>query len=149
MRVSCPAFDNGERIPRHYTADGENVSPPLSWSDPPPGTKSIALICDDPDAPSGTFVHWLAWGISPELRELPENVKPGARDVIQGTNGFGKIGYGGPSPPPGNPHRYFFRLYALDTLLQLPAGATKEQVLRAMQGHVLAQAELMGVYARR
>ena len=148
MRVSCPAFDNGERIPRHYTADGENVSPPLSWSDPPPGTKSIALICDDPDAPSGTFVHWLAWGISPGLRELSESVKPGARDVIQGTNGFGKIGYGGPSPPPGNPHRYFFRLYALDYEPQLKRGATRAALERAIEAHVLAEGRLMGKYGR-
>ena len=142
--LSSSAFAQGKPIPAKYTCDGPDISPPLAWSDAPRGTQSFALIMDDPDAPAGTWVHWVLFNLPAQTHQLAEKAAQG----VQGCNSWGRLGYGGPCPPSGT-HRYFFRLYALDTLLQLPAGATKEQVLRAMQGHVLAQAELMGVYARR
>ncbi len=142
--LSSSAFAQGKPIPAKYTCDGLDISPPLAWGDAPMGTQSFALIMDDPDAPAGTWVHWVLFNLPAQTHQLAEKATQG----VQGRNSWGRLGYGGPCPPSGT-HRYFFRLYALDTLLQLPAGATKEQVLRAMQGHVLAQAELMGVYARR
>ena len=148
LRVTSSAFADGDTIPRHYTADGEDVSPPLTWSDLPHGTQSLVLVCDDPDAPSGTFVHWLAWDIEPNLCELHEGVAPLTRDLIQGKNGFGKVGYGGPSPPPGKPHRYFFRLYALDYRPELKPGAKRAELDRAIEAHVLAEGTLMGKYGR-
>ncbi len=151
LTLESTAFGAGERIPAKYTADGQDVSPPLRWSEPPEGTKSFALICDDPDAPRGTWVHWLIWNIPADVRELPEAVPPReelANGARQGTNDFGRIGYGGPAPPPGRPHRYFFRLYALDTVLELPAGARRAELEDAMKGHVLAGGELMGTYGR-
>jgi Raf kinase inhibitor-like YbhB/YbcL family protein len=151
MELKGQAFQLGEMIPAKYTCDGPDVSPPLTWSDPPAGTKSFALISDDPDAPVGTWVHWVVWNIPASSRSLEENLPKkeslsnGAR---QGTTDFRRIGYGGPCPPSGT-HRYFFRLYALDTTLDLPAATTKKDLEKAMQGHVLAQAELMGKYRRR
>jgi Raf kinase inhibitor-like YbhB/YbcL family protein len=150
--ISSAAFGDGGGIPTQYTADGRNDSPPLEWGDPPPGTRSFALVCDDPDAPRGTFVHWVLWNLPAETRHLHSAVPQtptlpdGAR---QGTNGFGRIGYGGPSPPPGPQHRYLFKLYALDAPLPLDAGATKEQVLEAMRGHQLAEGILTGMYGRK
>jgi hypothetical protein len=149
--LTSTAFTEGGTIPRKHTCDGEDVSPPLIWDNVPGGTKSFALICDDPDAPMGTWVHWVLFNLPADTRSLPEAVPPdkelpsGAR---QGTNDFRKIGYGGPCPPPGKPHRYFFKLYALDTTLDLPAGSTKAQVVKAMDGHVLAEGQLMGKYGR-
>ena len=148
FRVSSTAFADGDTIPRRFTADGENVSPPLSWSDLPTGTHSVALICDDPDAPSGRFVHWLAWNIDPDLYELHEGVPPLTRDFVQGANGFGDVGYGGPSPPPGKPHRYFFLLYALDNRPKLRPGAKRTELQRAIEAHVLAEGMLVGKYGR-
>lgn len=151
LRVESTAFANGGRIPAKYTADGPDVSPPLSWEGAPESTRSFAVICDDPDAPRGTWVHWLIWNIPPEKTGLPEGVPPdpelpdGSR---QGTNDFGRIGYGGPAPPPGKPHRYFFRVYALDTVLEVPPGARRPALEEAMRGHVLAYGELMGMYGR-
>lgn len=139
-----------QNIPQHYTCDGDNVSPPLAWGNVPEGTKSLALIADDPDAPGGTFTHWVIFNIPPHVRELPEDVR---RDEIlpngarQGINSFQKIGYGGPCPP-GGTHRYYFKLYALDALLDLPAGVSKEHLVDAMHGHVLAETEVMGKYSR-
>ena len=151
LQLSSPAFPHGEAIPAKYTADGADVSPPLQWSDPPAETRSFVLICDDPDAPRGTWVHWLIWNIPADARRLPEGI-PTKRELPdgarQGTNDFGRIGYGGPAPPPGKPHRYFFRLYALDTVLDVPAGARRPELEQAMQGHVLARGELMGTYGR-
>lgn len=150
LELSSPVIRN-QNIPRHYTCDGENVSPPLAWGDVPEGTKSLALIADDPDAPGGTFTHWVLYNLPPHLRELPEDVR---RDetlpngAMQGTNSFRKIGYGGPCPP-GGTHRYYFKLYALDTELDLAPGATKERLLDAMRGHVLAETEVMGKYSRQ
>jgi Raf kinase inhibitor-like YbhB/YbcL family protein len=123
----------------------------LRWSDPPPKTKSFALICDDPDAPRGTWVHWVLFSLPGDRRQLEEGVP--AQEVLPGgakqvTNDFGKVGYGGPAPPPGKPHRYFFKLYALDTLLELAPRVTKDQLVAAMRGHVLAEGQLMGKYGR-
>ncbi len=151
IEVSSPAFQAGATIPKPYTGDGADRSPPLRWSEPPAGTKSLALICDDPDAPRGTWVHWVLFNLPASIRELEEGVPTketldnGAK---QGKNDFGKIGYGGPAPPKGKPHRYFFKLYALDTTLDLPAGTTKAQLEKTMQGHILAEGQLMGIYRR-
>jgi len=144
------AFEHGGMIPRQYTCDGKDMSPPLKWDSVPDGTKSLALICDDPDAPIGTWVHWVVFNIPPDTRELPENVPldkvlpDGAR---QGITDFGNNGYGGPCPPSGT-HRYFFRIYALDTELDLQPDATKADLVAAMKGHVLDEGELMGKYRR-
>jgi Raf kinase inhibitor-like YbhB/YbcL family protein len=151
LEVTSTAFKEGETIPKPYTGDGKDTSPPLRWTDPPQATQSFAVICDDPDAPRGTWVHWVLFNLSAEARELPEAVpteKTLASGAKQGTNDFRNIGYGGPAPPRGKPHRYFFKVYALDTSLNVPPGTTKAQVVTAMQGHVLAEGQLMGKYAR-
>ena len=151
LQISSAAFSAGETIPKKFTCDGPDVSPNLTWTDSPPKTQSFALIMDDPDAPVGTWVHWVLYDLPADARELSEGIAKqeqlsnGAR---QGRNDFGKIGYGGPCPPPGKPHRYFFKLYALDAKLNLKSGATKAEVERAMKGHILAQAELIGKYGR-
>ena len=151
FELTSSAFVAGESIPRKYTCDGDDVSPPLGWSDPPAGTQSLALVCDDPDAPVGTWIHWVLYDLPAETRGLPEAV-PSDADLAgggrSGENSWRRLGYGGPCPPSGT-HRYFFKLYALDTTLDLSAGASKKQVLKAMEGHVLAQAELMGTYSRK
>jgi Raf kinase inhibitor-like YbhB/YbcL family protein len=151
MKLTSPAFADGTPIPERYTGDGADVSPPLVWSEAPPGTQGFALICDDPDAPVGTWVHWVIYGLPATATGLPEMVAP--TDVLpggvkQGLNDFRRVGYGGPCPPPGRPHRYFFKLYALDTGLALKPRATKADLLRAMQGHVRGEAQLMGTYQR-
>lgn len=151
MQLESTAFTHNELIPSQYTCDGEDISPPLSWSDPPADTKSLALICDDPDAPMKTWVHWVVYNLPPEIRTLPERVPAGntlSDGGFQGINDFGKIAYGGPCPPRGT-HRYFFKLYALDTALDLKSGATKATVEAAMKGHILAQTELIGRYSRQ
>ena len=152
ITLTSSAFAEGQAIPTKHTCDGENVSPGLSWSGIPEGTKSLALIADDPDAPAGTWVHWVLYDVPAATTQLPENV-PAANDVLnggkQGRNDFKKIGYGGPCPPKGNPHRYYFKLYALDQKLNLTAGATKANVEKAMKGHILAEGKLMGTYKRR
>ena len=140
------AFEQGGPIPVKYSCDGEDISPSLAWGDPPAGTQSLALIMDDPDAPSRTWDHWIVLHISPELRELPEGVKAGDLGVIFGENSWGRSDYGGPCPPSGT-HRYFFKLYALDTTLNLDETAGKSQVMAAMEGHVLAEADLMGTFS--
>jgi Raf kinase inhibitor-like YbhB/YbcL family protein len=142
LELTSTAFQEGAPIPKEHTADGRNASPPLKWPDPPGGTKSLALICEDPDAPRGTFTHWVIFNLPAESRELSAGVPQEAtlpNGTAQGTNGFGKAGYGGPSPPPGKPHRYFFKLYALDRRLDLQPGTTKEDLLAAMRGLVLAE----------
>jgi Raf kinase inhibitor-like YbhB/YbcL family protein len=151
LELTSTAFQQGETIPKQYTADGRNASPPLKWSEPPPGTRSLALVCEDPDAPRGTFTHWVVFKLPAESRELSEAIPKEAtlpNGTVQGTNGFGEVGYGGPSPPAGKPHRYFFKLFALDRPLELQPGATKDQLLAAARGHVLGEAELMGTYGR-
>ena len=150
MKISSTAFENGGNIPVKYTCDGEDVSPPLSWEGVPQEAVSLALICDDPDAPMGTWVHWVLFNIPPDVKGLPENIPPQPtldNGAVHGINDFRNYGYGGPCPP-GGTHRYFFKLYALDTKLDLKPGATKAQLLDAMEGHVLAQGELMGKYSR-
>lgn len=151
FKLTSPAFAEGQMIPSKYTADGEDISPPLSWEGLPPQTQSLVLIQDDPDAPVGTWVHWLVWNIPTEPNFLPENMPPQkvlTNGTRQGLNDFGRIGYGGPAPPSGT-HRYFFRIYALDTMLDLPAGASRGQLEKAIKGHILAQAQLMGRYTRK
>ncbi|MBI5892475.1 MAG: YbhB/YbcL family Raf kinase inhibitor-like protein [Deltaproteobacteria bacterium] len=151
MHIISTAFENNEIIPKKYTCDGQNVSPPLNWAGVPAGAKSITIICDDPDAPMGTWIHWVIYGISPDAASLPENVPPQKevlRGAKQGINDFKKIGYGGPCPPKGPAHRYFFKIYALDIELNLPAGASKKDVEKAMQGHILAEGQLVGKYGR-
>jgi Raf kinase inhibitor-like YbhB/YbcL family protein len=149
--ISSTSFPNGGDIPKKFTCDGADVSPELAWTDPPPGTKSFALIADDPDAPSGTWTHWLLFNVPPIVGSLPEGVSkidelPGGER--QGRNDFHKIGYNGPCPPPGKPHRYFFKLYALDGTLDLKPGASKQEVEQAMQSRILNQAEWIGKYRR-
>jgi Raf kinase inhibitor-like YbhB/YbcL family protein len=151
LDITSTAFVEGQTIPKQHTGDGKDTSPPLRWSDPPEQAKSFALICDDPDAPRGTWVHWVLFNLPAEARELREGIPTeetldnGAR---QGKSDFGAIGYGGPAPPKGKPHRYYFKLYAVDVMLDLPAGATKAQLLAALKGHVLAEGQLMGLYGR-
>jgi Raf kinase inhibitor-like YbhB/YbcL family protein len=151
FKLSSTAFQPGGDIPSKYTCSGVDVSPALSWSDPPAGTQSFALIADDPDAPVGNWVHWVAYDLPASARQLPEGV-PKTEAIsgggAQGQNDFRKTGYGGPCPPPGKPHRYYFKLYALDSKLNLKPGATKKAVEQAMQGHILAQAEVMGRFQR-
>ena len=151
LRLSSPAFAEGGEIPARYGCRGADVSPPLRIAGVPEGTRSLALLVEDPDAPSGLFVHWVLYDVPPGLRELPEGVpavpEPG-EGMLQGVNDFGRIGYGGPCPP-DRPHRYFFRLFALDNVPKLPPGASRAALLKAMRGHILAEARLMGIYPRR
>jgi Raf kinase inhibitor-like YbhB/YbcL family protein len=145
------AFEPGSRIPQSYTCDGRDVSPPLRWNDTPPGTKSFALICDDPDAPMGTWVHWVLYNIPADTDRLPEALPSSGQlegGALQGGNDFGGTGYGGPCPPRGKPHRYYFRLYALDRVLSVAPGLTKKALLQKMEGHILESAEFHGVYGR-
>lgn len=150
--VKSDAFEQGKAIPRKYTCEGDDISPGISWTKPPDGTKELVLICDDPDAPMGAWVHWVVWGISPDSTNLPEAVQKAdstADGLKQGKNGFGKVGYGGPCPPRGSEHRYFFRLYAVDMPLELKPKATKWDVLNAIEGHTIAKGEVMGKYGMR
>lgn len=148
--LTSAAFAPGEEIPAKYTCDGDDISPPLQWADPPAGTQSIALIADDPDAPRGTWVHWVLYNLPADSRSLPEAIPPQAEladGSRHGENSWKRSDYGGPCPPSGT-HRYFFKLYALDTLLDLDPGADKDALLKAMEGHVLAQTDVMGTYSR-
>jgi Raf kinase inhibitor-like YbhB/YbcL family protein len=144
LKVESAAFIPNGPIPEKYTCEGNNISPPLKISGIPAGSVSLAIIVDDPDAPSGVFVHWLAWNIDPGLINLPE----GADLPSQGKNDFRVNAYNGPCPPPGKPHRYFFKVYALDQKLSLPEGSTKQDLLDAIEGHVLGKGELIGTYQR-
>jgi hypothetical protein len=149
--LKTTAFAAGGEIPKKHTCDGADVSPALNWNHAPDGTQSFALIADDPDAPVGTWTHWIIWNIPARTTTLQEGVPKvgecgdGAR---QGRNDFKRIGYGGPCPPPGKPHRYFFRVYALDAKLDVKAGADRNELARAMKEHVLSETELMGTYGR-
>ena len=156
IEVTSPAFTEGKPIPTQYTCDGQDRSPVLSWTGVPEGiesTESIALIADDPDAPGGTWVHWVLYGLGPEVNEMQEGVAtsevlPGG--AKQGVNDFKRTGYGGPCPPVGHgPHRYYFKVYAMDGDIGLDPGATKAALLREMDGHILAQGQLTGTYERK
>ena len=149
--VSSAAFTDGSSIPPRHICDGEDRSPPLSWSDVPSGTGSIALIVDDPDAPGGTWVHWVLYGITPDATGLREGIPSSevtSTGAFQGKNDFNQLGYRGPCPPRGDAHRYFFKVYALDTDLELEAGLTKNELLRELSDHILARGQLMGKYQR-
>jgi len=150
MKISSAAFQNGGPIPSKYTCDGANVSPPLQWSGLPQNAKTVVLICDDPDAPAKTWVHWVVYDLPANVTTLPEAVPAVERPPVggkQGKNDFGKTGYGGPCPP-GGTHRYFFKLYAIDTETSLEPATSKDQVLKAIEGHILAQGEFIGTYKR-
>lgn len=151
LRLATNAFKVGGEIPKKFTCEGEDVSPALTWNEPPQGAQSFALIADDPDAPGGTFTHWLVYDLPAGLRRLPEGVQKGGEiqgGGRQGMNDFPKTGYAGPCPPPGKPHRYFFRLYALDEKMNLRPEAVRQELEQAMRGHILAQSEIMGKYRR-
>ncbi|MEO0081714.1 MAG: YbhB/YbcL family Raf kinase inhibitor-like protein [candidate division WOR-3 bacterium] len=152
MTLTSPAFTNGQTIPVRHTGDGENLSPELNWTDVPENTQSFALICSDPDAPGGTFIHWVIYNIPGTARTLPEGLPQNPvvlENAEQVRNDFGHFGYDGPKPPPGKPHRYFYRLYALDRRITSANGAVNaELLLNWMAGHVLATAELVGLYQR-
>ena len=146
MTISSPAFQHNQSIPPKYTCDGANINPPLTISDVPEDGKSLVLIHDDPDAPVGLWIHWLLWNIDPKTTEIPENSIP--KGAVEGTTSWKRTGYGGPCPPDGQ-HRYFFKLYTLDTKLDLPASTEKDELETAMKDSVLAKAELIGLYKRR
>lgn len=151
FKLSSPSFQNNQAMPAKYTGEGHDASPSLKWEGAPPATKSHALICDDPDAPGGSWVHWVIYGIPAGTAELPESVPKTdvAGNAKQGMNDFGKVGYGGPMPPCGHGmHHYHFRLFALDTELKLAPRVTRRQLESAMKGHVVAQIELVGTYQR-
>jgi len=151
MKLTSNAFQEGQSIPRGYTCDGANVSPPLEWSGTPKSAKTLALIVDDPDAPAGTWVHWVLYNLPADNIGIIEST-PGTETLtgggVQGTNDFKKVGYGGPCPPSGT-HRYFFKIYALDAELPLQPGATKADLEKAMESHVISQAQLMGTYRKQ
>jgi hypothetical protein len=152
MQLTSSAFGNGKTIPQRYSGEGENISPPLDWTDMPVGTKSFALVMEDPDAPLMTFTHWVIYNLPAFANSLPENV-PTTETLpdgsVQGKNTLQKTGYIGPSPPTKKPHRYYFKLFALDTKLALDGRASKNELLDAVEGHVLAEAELMGIYQKQ
>jgi Raf kinase inhibitor-like YbhB/YbcL family protein len=157
ITITSRAFEAGQPIPKKFTGDGEDVSPQLSWTGVPQGTKQLALICDDPDAPrADPWVHWVIYHLPADLTSLPEGVAPSRRldqpaGALQGVNSWSSgrtIGYRGPAPPPGKPHRYFFKLYALEAELKLEPGLEVETLLRAIQGHTLAEGQLVGTYQR-
>jgi Raf kinase inhibitor-like YbhB/YbcL family protein len=151
LSLSSPIFQEGEEIPIEYTCDGQDISPPLIWGEPPSETQSFALIMDDPEASGGVFTHWLLFNLPADSRELPEAVPLDnelANGALQGKNGFGAIGYGGPCPPAGSAHHYRFTLYALDQTLDLMMGASRKQVIDAITGHILAWGQLTGIYQR-
>ncbi len=146
LTISSPAFGHNGNIPSKYTCDGKDLNPPLAIRNVPPGAKSLVLIVDDPDAPAGTWVHWLLWNIAPDAAEIREDSVP--KGAIQGINDFRKHAYGGPCPPSGT-HRYFFKLYALDGLLNIGPNSQKAELEKAMQGHILSQTEIIGLYKRK
>lgn len=146
MKITSSAFEDRQQIPPQYTCNGDNINPPLEFSGIPHGTKSLVLIVDDPDAPIGTFVHWVVYNISPELREVRENSIPD--DGVEGMSSFGKKGYGGPCPPSGV-HRYFFKLYALNKTLSIEGVADKDTILKNIEGAIIAQSELAGLYTQQ
>jgi Raf kinase inhibitor-like YbhB/YbcL family protein len=152
LTITSTAFADGQPIPVKYTCQGSDISPPLQWTNTPANAKSFALICDDPDAPVGTWVHWVLYDLPVNVTGLPEDVAKTpvtANGAKQGMNSWPRSGYGGPCPPPGKPHRYFFKIYALDTMLNLKPGLTKKDLLKAIENHVLAEGQLIGTYQRK
>jgi hypothetical protein len=151
LTIKSPAFQSGDNIPKKFSCEGEDISPQLEWSNYPSETKSFALICEDPDAPGGTFTHWIIYDIPTSRNSFPENV-PNELDVFdgvkQGKNNFGKIGYGGPCPPAGSAHRYFFRVYALDNKLNIKEGLSKDDLMNKIKSHILEEGELIGLYKK-
>ncbi|MEK7085774.1 MAG: YbhB/YbcL family Raf kinase inhibitor-like protein [Patescibacteria group bacterium] len=145
MKISSPTFQHNQNIPSKYTCDGENINPPLQFLDIPGNAQSLVLISDDPDAPMGTWVHWTVWNIDPKITEITENSVP--LGAVEGTTSFGETGYGGPCPPSGT-HRYFFKLYAIDTKLDLSTTTNAQDLEKSLQGHILAKAEIIGLYKR-
>lgn len=151
MDLESKSFKNRGYIPEKYTCDSSDISPELRWSDAPPATKSFAIICDDPDAPMGTWVHWVIFNIPAQKNSLKENISKVSilpSGIIQGMNSYRSFGYRGPCPPSGKPHRYFFKLYALDTILSLSQSPTKDELLKAMDGHILSTTQIIGLYKR-
>ena len=151
LEIASSSFKASGPIPRRHTADGPDLSPPLTWKGIPEGMGSLVVVCEDPDAPAGTWVHWVYYNLPPHLKGLPEGVPTDPEPAMggrQGINDFGRYGYGGPSPPPGKPHRYFFKVFALDSMLDLGPGADRTDIDRAMTGHILAEGELVGTYKR-
>ncbi len=151
IQLTSSAFGFEEMIPKKYSCDGDNVSPPLSWDNIPDGAKSITLICEDPDAPMGTFIHWVLYNLPSDVNELQENVPDDEtlkNEARQGVNDFGNLGYGGPCPPSGT-HRYFFRIYALDKMIDTTSTIDKKTLQKEMEGHIIAKGELMGKYQRQ
>ena len=151
LKIFSSSFGNGEMIPKKYTCEGEDVSPEIRWKELPEEVKSLALICDDPDAPGGDFVHWVIFNIPPEIDSLPEGLAP--KDTldfgaIQGMTDFGRVGYGGPCPPRGPVHHYHFKLYGLDTMLKVEKNTTKDELLKKMEGHILIKGEIVGLFKR-
>ncbi len=145
LQITSPAFQNNGTIPRQYTCDGKDINPPLVIENVPQGTQSIAVIVDDPDAPVGIWVHWVLWNIDPNTKEIAENAVP--QGAVEGMNDFKKHAYGGPCPPSGT-HRYFFKVYALDTMLDISPNSTKSALEKAMKGHILAEGQIIGLYKR-
>lgn len=146
MKITSTAFQHNGNLPSKYTCDGQGINPPLAFSEVPANAKSLVLISDDPDAPSGTFVHWTLWNIDPKITEISENSVPAG--TTQGITSYGKEGYGSPCPPSGV-HRYYFKLYALDEKISLPSSVKADSLEKTMSGHILAQAELIGLYSRQ
>lgn len=150
IKITSPVFEYGEYIPSAYTCMGKDMSPPINWQGVPRNAKSLVLICDDPDAPMGTWVHWVIYNIPPDSKGLPEGI-PGLERLkdgtLQGINDFRKIGYGGPCPP-GGVHRYYFKIYAIDTMLNIDPGATKKRIMKLIEGHIISKGELMGRFKR-
>lgn len=152
LEIKSSVFENKGYIPERYTCTTQNISPSLLWEGAPSNTKSFVLICDDPDAPYKTWVHWVVFNIPGDMSSIKEDIakeQMGSLGILQGANDFGEAKYGGPCPPQGKPHRYFFRLYALDKLLSLKEGAAKKDVVEAMQGHIIAETKMFGFYQRR
>ena len=152
LTIHSSAFQQDSAIPQRFTCQGDNISPAFQWSGAPSGTQSFALVCEDPDAPHGTFYHWVMYNIPATEHGLAENIEKRdrlANGTRQGVNSFQQMGYGGPCPPPGNPHRYYFKLFALDTQINIPGEATRDELMSAIQGHVLAEGETMGTYQKK
>ena len=148
MKIFSNSFNNNENVPEKFTCNGKNISPHLKWENYPENTRSFALIMDDPDAPAGTWVHWIVYNIPSNINELKESVKLNLINATEGKNSWGNNSYGGPCPPPGNTHRYFFKIYALNIKTNFPEGLTKSELLQRIKSHIISEAHLIGLYKR-